>query len=253
MLVVVAVAFRRLNLYEEAYGFTMLRLYSQIFAVWIGVVFLLFAADLAGLWTRRRWFPGAAFVTALAVAMALNAVNPETVVARLNVSRAVATHKLDSGYLGELSSDATPDLIASRSQLDAALAQQVTSALCGGPRRYSASWAAWNESVGHEFPQQAGRLGGPRRAAPDTRLSLRVTCARPIPSNGPAAKFLALISTSASARRLLSTEVVKPSGPLRREAIMPLVPQPQPRSRTRSPACTSMASTSALAPSSNRP
>lgn len=38
---IVVVAHQRLSLYETAYGFTMLRLYSQIFAIWIAIVFAL--------------------------------------------------------------------------------------------------------------------------------------------------------------------------------------------------------------------
>jgi hypothetical protein len=52
-LLIVFVAFRRLSFYEEAFGFTMLRLYSHIFAVWIAVVFLLFAVDIAGNYGTR--------------------------------------------------------------------------------------------------------------------------------------------------------------------------------------------------------
>ena len=48
-LLIVLVAWMRLSLYEGAYGFTMLRLYSHIFAGWVAVVFVLLAADLAGL------------------------------------------------------------------------------------------------------------------------------------------------------------------------------------------------------------
>src|SRR5205085_4277547 len=47
--VIVVVAIARLGLYEDAFGLTMLRLYSKVFAVWIGVVFLLLGVDLAGL------------------------------------------------------------------------------------------------------------------------------------------------------------------------------------------------------------
>ena len=55
-------ALRRLWLYEEAYGFTMLRLYSHIFAGWIGLAFRLFAADLAVVWRGRRWLAGSTLV-----------------------------------------------------------------------------------------------------------------------------------------------------------------------------------------------
>jgi len=40
-LVIVVVALRRLGLYQQAFGLTMLRLYSSIFAVWVGLVLVL--------------------------------------------------------------------------------------------------------------------------------------------------------------------------------------------------------------------
>jgi hypothetical protein len=143
-LMIVVVAFRRLSLYEEAYGFTMLRLYSHVFAVWVGLVFLLLAADFAGLWSRRRWFIGATATTAAIVLLGLNVVNPEAIVVGLNTDHAQLAHKIDSQYLSELSSDATPALLSSRSQLDPPLRQQVTDAACAGPRDYSPPLGALN-------------------------------------------------------------------------------------------------------------
>lgn len=143
-LLIVVVAFGRLSLYEQAYGFTMLRLYSHIFAGWIAVVFLLLAADLAGLWRRRRWFAGATAVTAMALLLALNFANPEAVVVALNTSHAQSAHKIDGSYLAQLSSDATPALLGSRSALEPALRRQVEAAACQGSRVYTAAPAAFN-------------------------------------------------------------------------------------------------------------
>src|SRR6202158_4148053 len=146
-LLIVFVAFQRLSLYEEAYGFTMLRLYSHIFAVWIAVVFLLLAADMAGLFRKRRWFVGATSISAIAALLALNLVNPEAVVVALNIDHARAAHKIDAQYFAELSSDATPALLASRSQLDAALRADITRVACAGPKTYSVNPAAFNWSA----------------------------------------------------------------------------------------------------------
>ena len=143
-LLIVLVAWMRLSLYEGAYGFTMLRLYSHIFAGWVALVFVLLAADLAGLFRRRRWFVGVTTLTALSLLLALNLANPEAIVVALNVDRAAATHKIDAQYFGELSSDATPALLASRSQIDAALWPDVATVACAGPRHYSPSPAAFN-------------------------------------------------------------------------------------------------------------
>ncbi|HKV89124.1 MAG TPA: DUF4173 domain-containing protein [Candidatus Dormibacteraeota bacterium] len=141
---IVAVAFRRLSLYEEAYGFTMLRLYSHIFAVWIAVVFALLAADLAGLWPRRRWLIGAVGTSGMVVLLALNFANPESVVVALNTKHAESTHRIDATYLSELTSDATPSLLSSLPALDPNLRGQVLSVACAGPRSYSPSLPAFN-------------------------------------------------------------------------------------------------------------
>ena len=145
-LLVVAVASMRLSLYESAYGFTMLRLYSHLFAGWVAVVFLLLAADLGGLFRSRRWFVGATALTALTLLLVLNFANPEAVVARLNIDHAASTGKLDPEYLAELSSDAVPTLLASTSKLVPELAVQMRAAVCSGAHLYKPSPAAFNWS-----------------------------------------------------------------------------------------------------------
>jgi len=146
-LLVVAVAFRRLSLYEAAYGFTMLRLYSHLFAVLIGVAFVYLATELAGLGRRRRWFLGAATMTALGLLAALNLAGPEALVVHWNLDRAAATGKLDVSYLGGLSSDAVPDLVAGRSRLDPGSRVAITRTLCEQAPPAAGGWAAWNRAA----------------------------------------------------------------------------------------------------------
>jgi hypothetical protein len=141
---ITVVAFRRLSLYEVAYGFTMLRLYSHIFAAWIAAVFVLLAADLAGPRRLRRWFIGAVGTSGLVVLLALNIANPEAAVVALNTDHAQSTHKLDSSYLSELSSDATPALLDSLPVLDPSLRRDVRSVACAEPRSLTPSLASLN-------------------------------------------------------------------------------------------------------------
>jgi uncharacterized protein DUF4153 len=143
-LLIVFVAFRRLSFYEDAFGFTMLRLYSHIFAVWIAIVFVFLAADIAGLYRRRRWFVGATVASATVVLLLLNVANPEALIVTLNIEHATTTHKIDADYLGQLSNDAIPTLLASRSQLDPSLRSQIARVACAGSRTYSAQVAAYN-------------------------------------------------------------------------------------------------------------
>jgi len=143
-LLIVFVAFRRLSFYEEAFGFTMLRLYSHIFAVWIALVFVFLAADIAGVHRRRRWFVGATLASATTILLMLNVVSPEAIVVTLNVEHARSAHKIDADYLAQLSNDAIPTLLASRSGLDPTLRSQVDRAACAGSRSYSPQPAAYN-------------------------------------------------------------------------------------------------------------
>lgn len=143
-LLIVLVAFRRLSFYEEAFGFTMLRLYSHIFAVWIALVFIFLAAEIAGLYRGRRWFVGATVASAAAVLLLLNVANPEALVVSLNIEHASRTHKIDAGYLGQLSNDSIPTLLASRSLLDPGLRSQIEQVACAGSHSYSAPLAAYN-------------------------------------------------------------------------------------------------------------
>jgi hypothetical protein len=145
-LMVVVVAFNRLSLYEQAYGFTMLRLYSHIFAAWVAVVFLFLAAEMLGLWRRRRWFVGATASSAVAVLLVLNFINPEAVVVGLNISHAQATGKIDTAYLAQLSSDATPALLDAVGTVSPTLRHEIANVACRGPRTYAPPIGAFNLS-----------------------------------------------------------------------------------------------------------
>jgi len=145
-LLIVYVSFQRLSLYEQAYGFTMLRLYSHIFAVWIGLVFLLLAADQLGLASRRRWLLGATSIAGLAVLLTLNAVSPEALLVKLNTDRALSTHKLDVSYLDTLSSDSVPARASASAILPADLRPEAVSTICEGGRDYGLPGAAFNLS-----------------------------------------------------------------------------------------------------------
>jgi len=105
-LVIVVSALSRLHLYEEAFGFTRLRLFMNAFETWLGVLVLLVL--LAGIRLRARWLAGSVVATAGAALLVLGAVNPDQFVADRNVDRYLATGKLDVGYLQALSADAVP-------------------------------------------------------------------------------------------------------------------------------------------------
>jgi two-component system, OmpR family, sensor histidine kinase BaeS len=105
-LVIVASALHRLHLYEEAFGFTRLRLFMNAFETWLGGLVVLVLV--AGIRLRATWLARAVVATAAVTLLALGAVNPDGFVAQRNVDRYLATGKLDIAYLQELSADAVP-------------------------------------------------------------------------------------------------------------------------------------------------
>ncbi len=107
-LVVVASALYRLHVYEQAYGFTRLRLLVSVFESWLGLVLLL--ATTAGVWLRARWLPGVAVLAGVLMIFALTLANPDAMIAEHNVQRYAQTGKIDADYLRSLSADAVPAL-----------------------------------------------------------------------------------------------------------------------------------------------
>ncbi|MFF4236161.1 DUF4153 domain-containing protein [Actinomadura geliboluensis] len=108
-LVVVAVALRRLYLYEETFGWTRLRLWVHAFELWLGLVVVLVAV--AGVVRGRvPWLPRAVAGSGAAAMIALALLNPDGFIAEHNVARHAETGKIDVPYLRDLSADAVPAL-----------------------------------------------------------------------------------------------------------------------------------------------
>ena len=107
-LVVVASALYRMHVYQEAYGFTRLRLLVDVFEGWLGLLVLGVMA--AGLLLRATWLPRAALLTGAGLLLLLAAVNPDAWIAQHNLARYDETGKVDWYYLQGLSADAVPVL-----------------------------------------------------------------------------------------------------------------------------------------------
>jgi hypothetical protein len=144
-LVIVATALHRLDLYENAYGLTMLRFYSAVFVVWVGACLVLLGGWFAG-HRRRAWFPGVAIGAGLVGLLVLNLANPEAIVVRRNMALAERSGRFDTGYLFELSDDAIPELVRSLPRLEAATRAAVLNHVCSRPATADGGWAAWNGS-----------------------------------------------------------------------------------------------------------
>ena len=108
-LAVVASALYRMSLYQEAFGYTVLRVFIDGFELWLGLVVVMLL--IAGIRLHARWLARAVLVSAAAFALGFAAMNPDAWVAQHNMERAEAGAPLDAEYLSRLSADATPVII----------------------------------------------------------------------------------------------------------------------------------------------
>ena len=126
----VVVSVRRMTLYDDAFGLTMLRLWVIGAALWMGSVLVMAAARNLGVAADRAWLVAGAGLTALVLVLAADLGDPEAFVARHNVQRAAEGAELDAGYLAELSDDAVPALAsAALAEEDPALRRRLVDAL----------------------------------------------------------------------------------------------------------------------------
>jgi hypothetical protein len=108
-LVIVASALFRMQTYQEAYGFTRLRVVVSVVELWLGLVFVLVLA--AGIRLRARWLPRAVVATGVLAVLALATLNPDRFIAERNLDRWTEGTHLDVAYLAGLSADAVPALV----------------------------------------------------------------------------------------------------------------------------------------------
>lgn len=136
-------AFARLGLYVETYGLTEDRFHAVAFLGWLGAVLAW------SVFTEFRWvegFPAGAVAAGFLLLAGLNAVNPDAIIARVNMDRAAAGAKLDDAYLGRLSTDAVPVLAGRWTALE----PDVQCAIWLRVRRAEtrqAGWRAWTWST----------------------------------------------------------------------------------------------------------
>jgi signal transduction histidine kinase len=108
-LAVVASALYRMSLYQEAFGYTVLRVFVDGLELWLGLVVVMLL--IAGVRLQARWLARAVLVSAALFTLAFAAMNPDAWVAQRNIERAEAGAALDVAYLSQLSADATPVIV----------------------------------------------------------------------------------------------------------------------------------------------
>jgi hypothetical protein len=107
-LVVVASAAHRLDLYQDAFGATRLRLVAGATIAWLGALLALVLAAVSA--ARYAALPRACVLVTALVALGVVLIDPDRHVAERNVERYARDGKIDLDYLRGLSADAAPAL-----------------------------------------------------------------------------------------------------------------------------------------------
>ena len=164
LLVMLASAAQRLLLYEQAFGLTHRRLYSHIFMAWLALLLLWLAVVL---WRRPEEFFAGLLVCAAGFVLSLNLLNPDALIARVNVTRYGMTfvadgegepagtphvsrsdpytpsRAVDAYFLTTLSDDAVPILLETLEQLPPGARENVAAELMARKERYEDDDSRW--------------------------------------------------------------------------------------------------------------
>lgn len=106
--VMLASASMRLSMYEEAYGFSFIRVFSHSFMIFLAVIFLY---TLIKIWVEKLSLFHFYFISALIYYTAINIINLDQIVVKQNIARYEQTGKIDVHYLNSLSSTGVLGLI----------------------------------------------------------------------------------------------------------------------------------------------
>jgi hypothetical protein len=165
--VIIASAFQRVGIYEEAYGLTESRFYGAVFLGWLTLLGVWFAATVLRGLRERFTFP--ALVSGFALVALLLAANPDAWIARNNLARADAAPvaaggtspgggvdrpggqpAMDADYLASLGADAVPALMAALPGLPPQPRCVIARGLLerwGPEEAADFDWRSWNRSV----------------------------------------------------------------------------------------------------------
>jgi hypothetical protein len=106
---IIVSALLRMQLYVAYFGLTTDRLYATAIMGWIAVVSV--ALGLTVLRGDGRLLAAIAVLSGFATLGALNAGNPELIIARVNIARGLDGHAVDFPYLARLGGDAAPTVV----------------------------------------------------------------------------------------------------------------------------------------------
>lgn len=179
--VVLASAFKRLLLYEQAYGFTQMRIYPHVFMVWLALLLAWFGITL---WLPRSLLAIGLLVAALGFVATLDVLNPDAFLVRQNLQMAQpwqpegsvrdprpSVRFIDAYYFEGLSADAVPALVAASEQLTDKRGEEIGKSLrlrLDAMREGTAwqKWPSYHLSRDHAFRLLMERYGGAEQPGP---------------------------------------------------------------------------------------
>jgi hypothetical protein len=100
-------AFYRMLVYEQAYGFTYLRIFVQAFMI---MLFFLFVINIIYIWYQKLPIIKSYLIISFAIYIIMNFANVDIIIAKNNINRYFETGKIDMVYLKGLSYDAAPEM-----------------------------------------------------------------------------------------------------------------------------------------------
>jgi len=150
VVVILISAFQRLSMYKDVYGFTRIRVFSELFMIWLAI--LLLATAVLEFIHKERYFALACFLAAIGFVTSVNVINVDYHIASGNTERALSGSELDSEYLATLSEDIIPFMVDAY-QGNTEISPQIGSAL--------QCWVDWNTPVEEATRQdKAGSFWG---------------------------------------------------------------------------------------------
>jgi hypothetical protein len=176
-------AFRRVVLYEQAYGFTTGRLFPQAYMVGMSLVLIALAMEIVR-GSISVSFGRRVAEIGLGVFTVFVFWNYEAWIVNRNIDRAAQSGKFDAVYAGRLSEDAIPALVSRRAELPENARPIIEARLACATIR-ERRWFEWNRSVraADRALRTWDRPGCTRTPAPQPGVGTPVATA-PRPSAG---------------------------------------------------------------------
>lgn len=137
---IIASALLRMKLYVDHFGLTTDRLYATALMAWLAIIFIAMARTVLGGWARP--FAAMTVFSGFATLLTLNVINPDALVARVNLGRSASARSVDYLYLSRLNGDAIPAVV--RTLVTAAPSAESCEAAETLRSRWLGGQVAWN-------------------------------------------------------------------------------------------------------------